>query len=525
MLSEILFSCPNCEKQFTLDEWLKHDKNQEQMNLYIKEKFSEEKSSLTKEFDEQMNQKLSLAKSIDSQAHNKQINELKLAHQKREKELELKLTQKEAEIIASQKAEVQKIDLEKAKISDQFSNQIAELKLALQKEQNQAKTLATQKNTEIKQIQDQQLLALEHQKNELQTKINERDAELRKNKENQQHLIDLAKAEVANKFNDQISQLNLALQNNKNELNALLQQKEAEINQLKQKQLTDLEQQKNQLIENHTLELNRLKDQKNQLEIKNAEKRILQNKIVGENWENEVENELIKAFGVLNDKVEKTTKSIDATKPDYLQIIRDHNKNEIGRIVYEVKNAEWSDRWIPKLVEDAGKQKTKYGILVTNKFSEKNHMDVGFRQSDDYDNIWITDPFSFIFVAQIVRKLIEIEYSFNQQKRELTNTSHEELLKKYTETVDALKNYMLSELPSFIKNFETQMTNLTAVETALTKNANKITKVRDNLTKAFNKKIKEKLEKISNQKVLLEDNEETVDVDLNSEEVNSSEMI
>jgi recombinational DNA repair ATPase RecF len=84
---------------------------------------------------------------------------------------------------------------------------------------------------------------------------------------------------------------------------------------------------------------------------------------------------------------------------------------------------------------------------------------------------------------------------------------------------------MLSELPSFIKNFETQMTNLTAVETALTKNANKITKVRDNLTKAFNKKIKEKLEKISNQKVLLEDNEETVDVDLNSEEVNSSEMI
>jgi len=51
-----------------------------------------------------------------------------------------------------------------------------------------------------------------------------------------------------------------------------------------------------------------------------------------------VENELYRSFGYI-DKIEKITKSIDAQKADYLQIVRDSNGNELGKIVYEVKNA------------------------------------------------------------------------------------------------------------------------------------------------------------------------------------------
>jgi len=242
----------------------------------------------------------------------------------------------------------------------------------------------------------------------------------------------------------------------------------------------------------------------NELKVKNAENRILQSKTKGENWENEVENELRASFGYI-DKIEKITKSTDAQKADYLQIVRNSQGQEIGKLVYEVKNARWSDSWIPKLVQDVANNKTKYGILVTSSFSEKFHLDVGFVKSPDYENIWIADPWSFIFVAQIIRKLIEVENNFDAAKKQLTANSDKEMYGKYIDTVNELEEYMTYELPKFIKSFNKQVSDLEAVENSLNKNVAKISKVKDVLSKKFNKEVKERLEKITDKRVIFEE--------------------
>jgi len=469
MTTEILFTCPKCDKQFLLEDLWSHNKNQEKMEEYIAAKYKE---IIVKE----RQQAVELTKAQLIQNHQQQINDLRVENQEKQTALQMQINTKISEIKQIKDEQQAVVNLAKAELLKIHQEQIS--KLDLEKVQKQ---------------------------NELETIINQKNAEINKIRSEQQTAIDLAKAQLLQEHTQKINQLDIENQKKKAELQLQINNKLNEIKQIKDVEDKNLMALKIKLKEEHDKEISKLNKVIHELEIKNAQNRVIQNKIIGENWEREVENELSKAFWSTNDKVEKINKSIDATKADYLQIIRDNQKNELGKIVYEVKNAEWSNNWIPKLYDDAAKQGTKYGILVTNKFSEKHHIDVGFAKSDEYENIWITDPWSFVFVAQIIRKLIEIEYSFNKQKMEITNSSQEDTLKKYAKTIDALNNYMISELPSFIKNFRKQLENLEGVEGSLIKNAKKLETIQKNLRKEFDKKIIERLEKITEQKVIKND--------------------
>jgi len=534
MTTEILFTCPKCDKQFLLEDLWSHNKNQERMEEYIGIKYKEQ---IIKE----KQQAVELTRAQLIQDYQQKLNDLKGESQEKQTALQMQINTKISEIKQIKDEQQAVVDLAKAELLKVHQEQISKLGLEKVQKLNELETIINQKNAEINKIKDEQQAAVDlakaellrvyqekinkrelevtQKQNDLQTIINQKNAEINKIKDEQQTAVDLAKAQLIQDYQQKLNLLNIENQKKQTELEIQINNKLNEIRQIKEIEDKKLAVLKNELMENHNKEITKLKEFIHELEIKNAQNRVIQNKIIGENWEREVENELSKAFGSTNDIVEKINRSIDATKADYLQIIRDNQKNEVGKIVYEVKNAEWSNNWIPKLYDDAAKQGTKYGILVTNKFSEKHHIDVGFAKSDEYENIWITDPWSFVFVAQIIRKLIEVEHSFNKQKNEITNSSQEDTLKKYVKTIDALNNYMISELPSFIKNFRKQLENLEVVEGSLVKNAKKLETIQKNLRKEFDKKIIERLEKITEQKVIKNDENELniSELDLNNQ--------
>ena len=174
-----------------------------------------------------------------------------------------------------------------------------------------------------------------------------------------QSAVKLALAEKDNQFNEtkaqfqsQINELTSQINNfeaeKRNalltkdvEFKDLLNQKETEISKVKNtlesfeiSKQSALIEQKDLLTQKHLGEVKQLTEKIVELEKANLLNKVIQNKTKGENFEHEVEGELRKVF--FEDIISKITSQ--QKKADYLQIVRENNL-EIGRIVYEVKNA------------------------------------------------------------------------------------------------------------------------------------------------------------------------------------------
>jgi len=108
-------------------------------------------------------------------------------------------------------------------------------------------------------------------------------------------------------------------------------------------------------------------------------------------------------------------------------------------------------------------------------------------------------------VAQIIRKMIEVENGFEVAKKKLTDNSNAQMYQEYMDTVDKLKDYMSFQLPNYIKSFKKELGDLEKIENSLNSNATKISKLRIKMEKDFNKEVKTYLEKISNQRVVFEE--------------------
>jgi recombinational DNA repair ATPase RecF len=108
-------------------------------------------------------------------------------------------------------------------------------------------------------------------------------------------------------------------------------------------------------------------------------------------------------------------------------------------------------------------------------------------------------------VAQIIRKMIEVENGFEVAKKKLTDNSNAQMYQEYMDTVDKLKDYMSFQLPNYIKSFKKELSDLEKIENSLNSNATKISKLRIKMEKDFNKEVKTYLEKISNQRVVFEE--------------------
>lgn len=296
--------------------------------------------------------------------------------------------------------------------------------------------------------------------------------------------IDLTKVnnevkELQIKLNDKINDLNtfekkleiqkqqLELESNKkiNDIEIKLNNKQNELNSFQQK--LDLEKQKleSEYLKNKSILETKYKEQITELEKANIQQKVIQNKMKGENFEHEVEGELRKAFE--DDIIEKITSG--AKKADYLQIIK--NKDDsIGRIVYEVKNAEWSNNWEKKLIDDMASQKSKYGILVSTSFNDK-YRGIPFKVSDFSSNIYLTDPESFIFVGQIIKKLIKIEWEISKNQN---NKDNNKAIKDFYDWRDTQFN-------KTNKLFEDQLKRIEGSENSITKQVDEIRIAREKI--------------------------------------------
>lgn len=290
----------------------------------------------------------------------------------------------------------------------------------------------------------------------------------------------------------------------KDQLSKMIAEKELELNKQQQEELDKLKQtineQKNELeknevnLENQLMikqqeirskyeeKIETLNSKVKDLEIANATNKVIQNKTKGENFEHDVHGELLKVFE--GDEVTKITSQ--DKKADYLQEVKIDKKN-IGKIVYEVKNAEWSNTWEKKLVEDMAKQGSKYGILVATSFNKK-YPNIPFKKSDENENIYLCDPDSFIFVGQIIRNIIKIEYKFDSQKSQTTG---------YDEKINEFNSWKEVQLPRLIKIFEDNFKRINSAETSITKQVGEIRIARETMYKKALQNIRDFLEVFS----------------------------
>ena len=145
---------------------------------------------------------------------------------------------------------------------------------------------------------------------------------------------------------------------------------------------------------------------------------------------------------------------------------------------------------------DTAQQKAQYGILVATKFNDKYH-DVPFVKSSENDNIYLTDGDSFVFVAQILRRMIENENYYRQRVKELGTNEKNALLSKYEKEHGALEQFLAEKLPGFKKKFDTQLDLILKVGHTLNKQVDILEKAHNSLKKEYTKRIAEELQKIS----------------------------
>ncbi len=500
--TEVKFECPNCEGKYSLNEFLEH--NSDAWNDYINQKTQQELKLREGEIRQDEVSKQEQVLKIE-------LNKIQQKHQQDLQQNQAEITELKHQLVQENQAQALVVEQTKNQYQDEIKNyQVQIQKLTLEQEtqlklnQEKINTLRVaseqEKSGAIKLLNQQieslkkELLDQKHQqdllvKTEKQTieqqyqeQINNQKAEIQRLKQAQASQIELTKAQLE-------AQKAAAVQEKDNAVQLLNHQLEAlrlkQTNEIK----TALQTKEIELSE----KIHQLEKEKSALILKNNENRLINNKIKGENFEHEVEGELRKSFG-FSDQIEKIT-DVDK-KADYLQIVRNEQKKELGRIVYEVKNAEWSDRWEAKLVEDTAKQKAKYGILVATKFNDKYH-DVPFVKSAANDNIYLTDADSFIFVAQILRKMMENENYYHQKVKELSANQQDALFSKYKQNHEMLVRFFEQKLPEFKKKFETQLEAILKVGTNLNKQADILEKAHNSLKKEYTKRIAEELQKIS----------------------------
>lgn len=193
--------------------------------------------------------------------------------------------------------------------------------------------------------------------------------------------------------------------------------------------------------------------------------KIIQNKVRGENFEYEIEKELRKTFA--QDNIKKIT--IKNQKADYLQEIKQNNKI-IGKIIYEIKNAEWKNDWEKKLSQDMSIQGSKYGILVATSFTS-HFKGIPFKVSDENPNIYLTNEDSFYFVGHILRNLIKIEYKFELFKNDNSIQDKKIIFNKWKDL----------EFPKVNKIFEDNFKKMNDIELYIIKKIADLKKSREKI--------------------------------------------
>jgi len=105
------------------------------------------------------------------------------------------------------------------------------------------------------------------------------------------------------------------------------------------------------------------------------------------------------------DEIKEVKKGVRGA--DVIQTVIDKLNRNCGSIIWESKNAKWSDTWIPKLKEDQRQAKSDLAVLVSAILPEDlKEKGVGFK-----NGIWICNPSNFSLLAISLRfNLVNIYY-------------------------------------------------------------------------------------------------------------------
>jgi len=99
------------------------------------------------------------------------------------------------------------------------------------------------------------------------------------------------------------------------------------------------------------------------------------------------------------DSIQEVSKGVEGA--DCIQIIRDNNDREYGKIIYESKRTKnWSNNWTSKLKTDMRNAGADAAILVTQAFPK------GMHQFGEKDGIWICSYGEVAAIAAILRQAI-----------------------------------------------------------------------------------------------------------------------
>lgn len=139
----------------------------------------------------------------------------------------------------------------------------------------------------------------------------------------------------------------------------------------------------------------------------------------GEVMELDIENILRNEF--ITDKITPVGKGVRGA--DIIQEVWDKNGNNCGKIVWESKNAKWSDGWIAKLKEDQRQEQAETAILVTENMPEEN------KSAIYKDGIWVIKRSSILPIAYSMRfGLVQI---FHVRKNNQGKNEKAEILFNY----------------------------------------------------------------------------------------------
>ena len=215
------------------------------------------------------------------------------------------------------------------------------------------------------------------------------------------------KEQLVKKFTEDLNRVNLVNQDLKSKLDNLEVVKSKEIAEQLNKKLEDFAVEKEQLVKKFTEDLNKQNEEIHKLELENQKNKLRNNKILGENLEQEIEEVLTKTF--LLDSVSKITTT--GKKADLTQKVKlDGTNNYIATITYEIKNTkDWNDQWEVKFADDMRKTSARYGIITATAFPIKYGNKL-FAISEFNPNIYFCSHENVDLVAQIVRMFILTEY-------------------------------------------------------------------------------------------------------------------
>ncbi|QEH61950.1 hypothetical protein SCHIN_v1c07550 [Spiroplasma chinense] len=465
---ELNFLCPKCGQTITEKDFDQSEQSLKHLHEFFNSKENIYKEELSKEikksFDKQKQLELDSLKTTIESSYIEKVTKLEntIQNLSQESENKLALSVKETEnkyikIITDLEASLKnlqtesesKISLTEKNIEAKYLQQLADLnqQIELLKSESTSKISIAQKEVENKYIQQ----------------ISELTAQLDKVKTQSQNELETLESKIKLTNQELLNSKNLEIEKLKNEL-ASIEDK----SKLASKEL----------IENYRQEYeNKLaiaNAEITELKISNAQNKVIQNKTKGENFEHDVEGELRKVF--VNDIIEKIN---DATKKaDFRHTIKEDGQ-VMGKIIYEVKNAEWKNTWEKKLTEDMAREESKYGILVATSFNDQ-YRGIPFKVSDQNPNIFLTDADSFTFVGNIVRMLIRTE---------------NKLIEKYkdgnqSEKIKEFNNWRDTSFIAFSKMLEDQFKRIEQSESSITLKINDIRIARQKIVGQWLKVVK-----------------------------------